>query len=330
MRLPYFLFFNAVMKKLAFIGTYSTEYLLLIGGLILLSLHYFVVAIPVNVQMIVLMILVFLIGVPHGALDFMVDEQNETITKNQFSIKKFVLTYMLRLIGFSFIWMFPSIAFTLFFVFSAYHFGETDLNTFVKTKDSAHVLYFAYGVFILSLLLLNHLDDVASLVPLMGDSIVEKPWFAFLKTNHLAITIGVFVFFVGTFVFHVFKNKMLPLNLQQIVQFSILLIVVSLLPMLLAFTFYFTIWHSLLSVRNIFRYLQDLKNPQKFSIICNKSVLFSLIALGGIALLYFGMQYYFPKVNLLFALLVMLSILTLPHLTVMHEMYKNSIKNKWA
>jgi beta-carotene 15,15'-dioxygenase len=318
------------MKKLAFIGTYSTEYLLLIGGLVLLSLHYFVVPIPVNVQMIILMILVFSIGVPHGALDFMVDEQNETITQNQFSIKKFVFTYMLRLTAFSLIWFFPSIAFTLFFVFSAYHFGETDLNAFVKSKRSAHILYFSYGVFILSLLFIQHLDDVALIVPLMGDSIAEKPWFTFLQTHHMAITIVLFVSFVSIFTVHVLQNKMLPLNRKQIVQFGILLLIVSLLPMLLAFAFYFAVWHSLLSVRNIFRYLQDLKNPQKFSIICNKSVMFSLIALGGIALLYFGMQYYFPKVNLLFALLVVLSVLTLPHLTVMHEMYKNSIKNKWA
>jgi beta-carotene 15,15'-dioxygenase len=318
------------MKKLAFIGSHSIEFLLLIGGIILLLMHLLVINIPVNVQMIVLVVLVFLIGVPHGALDFMVDEQNETITHQQFSIKKFVFTYMLRLVAFSLIWLFPSIAFSLFLIFSAYHFGETDLSAFVKSKDSANVLYFAYGIFILSLLFLNHLDDVAMLVPLIGDSIAEKPWFTFLQSHHIAITLCLFVFFLGTLAFYISQNKMQALNRMQIVQFGILLLVVSLLPMLLAFTFYFAIWHSLLSVRNIFRYLQDFKNPQKFSIICNKSVLFSLIALVGIGLLYFGMQYYFPKVNLLFALLVMLSILTLPHLTVMHEMYKNNIKNKLA
>lgn len=316
------------MKKLAFVGTHAFEYLLLTGGIILLLLHLLVIQIPVNVQMIFLVVLVFLVGVPHGALDFMVDEQNETLTHQQFSIKKFVTTYLLRLIAFSLIWIFPSFAFSLFLIFSAFHFGETDLSSFVKSKDTAHILYFSYGIFILGLLFLNHLDDVAMLVPLIGDSVAEKPWFAFLQAQHLVITILLLLFFLGTLTFYVLKNKMQPIRRMQIVQFSILLLVLSLLPMLLAFTFYFAIWHSLLSVRNIFRYLQDFKNPQKFSIICNKSVLFSVIALVGIGILYFGMHYFFPKVNLLFALLVMLSILTLPHLTVMHAMYQNNIKHK--
>ncbi len=316
------------MKKLAFIESYSFEFLLLIGGILLLFLHLFIIQIPMNVQMIILVILVFLIGVPHGALDYMVDEQNEAITKRKFSIQKFVITYMIRLIGFSLIWMFPSVAFILFLFFSAFHFGETDLSALVKSNKSANLLYFAYGLFILSLLFLNHLDEVAILVPLIGDSISDKTWYTFIHAHHIAITIGLLFFFLGLFAIHFFQHKMHPIDAKRMIQFSILLIVVSCLPMLLAFTFYFAIWHSLLSVRNIFSYLQDFKNPQKFSIICNKSVMFSLVALAGIAVLYFVMQFYFPKVNLLFALLVMLSVLTLPHLTVMHEMYRNSIKNR--
>jgi beta-carotene 15,15'-dioxygenase len=97
--------------------------------------------------------------------------------------------------------------------------------------------------------------------------------------------------------------------------------------MLLAFTFYFALWHSILSVRNIFSYFKSFNSTQKFTLICSKSILFSLLALGSIVGLYFGLHYFIPDMNLLFALLIVLSVLTLPHLTVMHSMYKKHSRN---
>ena len=96
--------------------------ILLVVGLFFLGFHYFVFPIDPKIQMIVLLSLVFLVGVPHGALDFLVDEQNKEAVQQPFSIKKFVSIYLLRLFAFSLVWIFPWVAFSIFIVFSIYHF----------------------------------------------------------------------------------------------------------------------------------------------------------------------------------------------------------------
>ena len=119
---------------------YKTEVILLMIGVVMLYIHYMVVCVPLNIQMIILLVLVFVIGVPHGALDFLVDEQNENLAKKTFSIKKFITFYLFKLFAFSLLWLFPWVAFSLFMVFSIYHFGETDMHIIVKNKKTVSCL----------------------------------------------------------------------------------------------------------------------------------------------------------------------------------------------
>ncbi len=272
--------------------------------------------------MVVLLVLVFLIGVPHGALDFLVDEQNESLAKNKFSIKKFVSTYLFKLFAFSLFWLFPWIAFSLFILFSIYHFGETDMSSILKNKKNATFLYVVYGVFILTILLLSHLSEITATIPVIEPFIRESSLYYFLEKNSKSITIVTTSIFVMTIIWQK-RNNNISFNIFQTIQFTVLVLIISLLPLLLAFSFYFALWHSILSVRNIIVYFKASNNAKKFKAFCGKSLLFSLLALGSIIGLYAALQYFMPQTNLLFALLIVLSVLTLPHLSVMHNMYQN-------
>jgi hypothetical protein len=85
----------------------TTEFFLLLAGLLTLIYHFLLFPISNDSQMIILLSLVLLVGVPHGALDFLVDEQNETLRNNVFSLKKF---------GFSHGWLFQFLLYFLFFI----------------------------------------------------------------------------------------------------------------------------------------------------------------------------------------------------------------------
>ncbi len=308
----------------------TTEYVLLALGLIALVFHSYVIPMPLHIQMGILLTLVFLIGVPHGALDFLVDEQNEELVKRTFSIKKFVSVYLTRLFAFSLFWFMPWVAFSLFMVFSIYHFGETDMSSIMKPNKTSTILYVAYGSLILSVLLLSHLSEIAASIPIVGDFLNGTTFYFFLEQFSSLIISALALFFISVVYFLHRKGEIIKISFSQILQFSTLLLVISLLPLLLAFTFYFALWHSILSVRNIFSYFKDFNNSKKFTVFCNKSILFSLLALGSIVGLYFALDYFIPDMNLLFALLIVLSVLTLPHLAVMHRMYKNFSRNKLA
>jgi Brp/Blh family beta-carotene 15,15'-monooxygenase len=310
------------MKNLYSIN-FKTEAILLIFGCMFLGLHYYIFPIDPKTQMIVLLSLVFLVGVPHGALDFLVDEQNKVALQQKFSIKKFVSLYLLRLFSFALIWIFPWVAFSIFMVFSIYHFGETDMAGMLKTKKKAAILYFAYGSFILGVLLLVHLPQIKDTLPIIKEFVENSNLYAQLEANRYLIIMALGFLFIIAIVYQKSIDNIV-VTLPQLIRFIFLLVIITLLPLLMAFTFYFALWHSLLSVRNIFSYFKSFNNDKKFAVICNKSVLFSLLALGGMVILYFVLNYFLPDMNMLFALLIILSVLTLPHLQVMHRMYQNS------
>ncbi len=315
------------MKIYINIKNTQIESILLLVGLLTGFIHFYVVSIDIDIQMIILLSLVFLIGVPHGALDFLVDEQNEVVDNKKFSIKKFLRIYLFRLFIFSLLWMLPWLAFSLFIVFSIFHFGETDMSSIMKPYKSSIPLYISYGAFILSLLLLTHVKEIEVAVPIIGNYLKGSVFYDFIQ-HYSYIIISIFAAtFLSILFWQIRKNNTVNIDIWKIVQFGFLIFIISTLPMLLAFTFYFALWHSILSVRNIFSYFKSFNNNKKFVLICNKSILFSLLALGSIVGLYFGLHYFMPDMNLLFALLIVLSVLTLPHLTVMHSMYKNYSRN---
>lgn len=315
------------MKRLSTINYYNTESILLILGVLLLITHYYIFPIDPKVQMVILLTLVILVGVPHGALDFLVDEQTKVALQQNFSIKKFVILYLFRLFSFALIWIFPWVAFSIFMVFSIYHFGETDMAGLLKTKKKSGILYVAYGAFILGVLLLVHLPQIKDTLPVIKNFVENSDLYLLLEANRYLIIMALGFIFIVAIVYQKSIDN-IEVSLPQLVRLIVLLAIITLLPLLMAFTFYFALWHSILSVRNIFSYFKSFNNDKKFAIICNKSILFSLLALGGMFMIFFVLNYFLPDMNMLFALLIILSVLTLPHLQVMHRMYQNlNIKN---
>jgi beta-carotene 15,15'-dioxygenase len=308
------------------INNITTEFFLLLAGFLTLVYHFLLFPISNDTQMIILLSLVLLVGVPHGALDFLVDEQNETLKNNVFSLKKFLTVYLTRLFVFALFWFLPWLAFSIFIIFSIFHFGETDMSAFVKPNKYVGVLYFSYGALIISILLLSHLSEIEYSLPAVSISLKQSNIYTFL-INKTPYIISFFSFlFLSVFFMQKRNGFINKISVYQVVQFICLLAVLTFLPLTLAFTFYFALWHSILSVRNIFAYFKNFNSNKKFSLICGKSLLFSLLALGSILGLYFVMNFYIPNFNMLFALLIVLSVLTLPHLAVMHGMYKNYSK----
>jgi len=315
------------MKRLSTINYYNTESILLILGVLLMITHYYIFPIDPKVQMVILLTLVILVGVPHGALDFLVDEQTKVALQQNFSIKKFVILYLFRLFSFALIWIFPWVAFSIFMVFSIYHFGETDMAGLLKTKKKSGILYVAYGAFILGVLLLVHLPQIKDTLPVIKNFVENSDLYLLLEANRYLIIMALGFIFTVAIVYQKSIDN-IEVTLPQLVRLIVLLAIITLLPLLMAFTFYFALWHSILSVRNIFSYFKSFNNDKKFAIICNKSILFSLLALGGMFMIFFVLNYFLPDMNMLFALLIILSVLTLPHLQVMHRMYQNlNIKN---
>lgn len=299
---------------------------LLVAGFLLLTVQQFIQPIPVQLQFIFFLTGIVLIGVPHGAADMLVASKNSDDKKVFFSSLQFLTNYLVRLVLFAAVfWFFPLAANLMFVFFAAYHFGETDLHQF-KTNTIAGKLFVAsYGLVILGAILLNNFEEVMPLFQLFESGTKYAGFINLVDKNRYVILsfCGV-LFFAATFFYFYFDVDNRFDKGQFLVQFALILIILYNLPMLLGFTFYFVVWHSVLSLKNIVGYLR-IDGMFATARIAKQISIYSVIAMGGIVLFGIAGSMFFDNNKMMVSVFIGLAVLTAPHMQIMHNMY-NSIR----
>ncbi len=296
---------------------------LLLSGCVLLLFQQYILPFNNSIQVIIFLSGILLLGVPHGAADLMVATQNATSSKKSFSKFRFLTVYLSRLFTFAAIlWFFPVAGNLLFILFAAYHFGETDLYQFKTNTLSGKAFVIFYGLLILSVIVLHHFEEVKPLFQLFSagrQNIVFINWLDINRYNIISVS-GI-LFFTTTFIYFL-RNSNTGTNDkgQFLIRFAVILLIVFNLPMLLGFTFYFVVWHSVLSLNNITTYLRKNNSFTKNS-IKREMILYSGLAIGGITL--FGLTgFMFINTSAIVGYLFLgLAVLTAPHMQIMHDMY---------
>ncbi|MBC7536273.1 MAG: Brp/Blh family beta-carotene 15,15'-dioxygenase [Ferruginibacter sp.] len=296
---------------------------LLAVGCLLLFLQQFFPPISINLQFIIFMTGIILLGIPHGAADILVATQSADMENKTFSKFRFLSIYVGRIILFAVIFYFlPLLANFIFIIFAAYHFGETDLYQFKTDTLPGKIFVISYGLVILSVILLHHFEEVKPLFLQFQSGKENITVINWIEANRYKIlSVSGILFFTSTFIYFL-KNAHLDNNENGyfLIRFAVILFILFNLPMLLGFTFYFVVWHSFLSLNNIVTYL---KNKNKFSnyIITRQIAFYSTLAIAGIVLV--GMTgFIFLNASATMSYLFLgLAVLTAPHMQIMHEMY---------
>ncbi len=300
-----------------------TRIYLLISGCALLLFQQYIWPVSTAVQFIIFLFGILLLGVPHGAADLLVATHNADFKKTSFSNLRFFVIYLSRLFLFAVIlWFFPVVGMIMFIVFAAYHFGETDLYQFNTNTFPGKLFVLSYGLLILSVILLHHFEDVIPLFQMFEAGRQNSELIQSIGDNrYLILSISGILFFTATF-FYFLLNRNAPSEDKGafLIRFACILVILFNLPMLLGFTFYFVLWHSVLSLRNIFTYLRN-SNNYKTSSIGRQMLFYSLLAIVGIGL--FGLTgFMFISSNAVVGYLFLgLAVLTAPHMQIMHDMY---------
>ena len=303
--------------------------LLLITGFFLLVFQQYIYPIPVQVQFFLFLTGIILLGVPHGAADLLIATKHAGDEHIKFSSTKFFINYLSRLMLFAVILYFlPLLGNLLFIFFAAYHFGETDLNQFKTNSLPGKLFVVSYGLVILGVILLNHFEEVKPLLMQFNAGVQHTDFINWID-QHRYIILSAFglLFFTSTFIyFAVNTNNQQHLQGQFLVQFALIIFILYKLPMILGFTFYFVVWHSLLSLRNIVGYLRK-DGLFSFVQITRQIGLYSVLAIAGTVL--FGLTgiMFINNDAIIVYVFLGLAVLTAPHMQIMHDMY-NSIRIK--
>jgi len=305
---------------------------LLLSGCILFIFQEYILPVDTDIQFIIFLCGILLLGVPHGAADLLVANQNAGFQKKAFSQIRFLAIYLLRLFLFAAIlWFFPITGNLLFILFAAYHFGETDLYQFKTNTLIGKLFVISYGLLILSVILLHHFEEVKPLFQMFEagkENVVFINWLDVNRYNIISVS-GI-LFFTTTFIYFLRNSNTGSRDKGEfLIRFAVILLILFNLPMLLGFTFYFVVWHSVLSLNNIINYLRKNEAFTRNS-IRKEIILYSGLAIGGIAL--FGLTgFMFINSNAVVGYLFLgLAVLTAPHMQIMHDMYNSLRQTKPA
>lgn len=296
---------------------------LLISGCLLLLFQQYILPVSTATQFIIFLTGILLLGVPHGAADLLVAAQNSGSGKKSFSKFRFLAVYVSRLLAFAALfWFFPVAGNLLFIFFAAYHFGETDLYQFKTNTVLGKLFVVSYGLLILSVLLLHHFEEVKPIFQLFQsgkENAALINWIEIHRYNIISVS-GI-LFFTSAFVYFLMnRNSASKDKGEFLVRFAVILFILFNLPMLLGFTFYFVVWHSVLSITSIVTYLKKDKTNSG-SIITNQILLYSGLAMGGIVLFGLAGFMFISSETVTGYLFLGLAVLTAPHMQVMHDMY---------
>ena len=296
--------------------------LMAIGALMLLLQKQLPVFFTEENQVYLFLAGILVLGIPHGAADLMVASSAGTDERKRFSTIRFLFVYLLRLGLFGlFFWLFPLWGNIFFVLIAAYHFGETDLHRFKTETTIGKLFVISYGLLILGFILLHHFD---SLIPLFNlfpsgrNAANLIQWVA--QNRYIILGLIVLHFFIITFIYF-YKHE---INTHDsgifLVHLAIILPILYFLPMMMAFTFYFIIWHSLLSLQNILRFLQK-QNKFNNKQITVQILFYSTLAMVGIGLAGAAGFMFINHHTMLVYVFIGLAVLTAPHMQVMHDMY---------
>ncbi|TAE69418.1 MAG: hypothetical protein EAY68_03695 [Bacteroidetes bacterium] len=305
-------------------------YLLLVGVLLLtIAIHVLVNPIPAQWQYLFFGVLVLSTGIPHGAVDHLVERQTKALLHTKFSAVRFYIAYLLPMVVYGVAWLiFPTLSLYYFLYLSATHFGETDIPLTNQNSHLVHLLQISFGVLMLSTILAFHIPQVT--VMLSELQTFHSSLFTVLRWAYLPMVMVALPALVFLLVFTLlFAQKQIPIHVFT--RAMLLYVPTSLaayyLPLLVVFSLYFGLWHSVVSLQNIRIHLSALRaKPITWWQLVIQCIPYTVLAFAGIGGFIWLANIYNSIHTLVLGGFIGIAILTLPHSQVMGSMYERMAK----
>jgi lycopene beta-cyclase len=239
----------------------------------------------------------FLVGIPHGALDNIVISGNI----NERIRISFIIKYLSIAFVYFILWMFaPSIALIFFLLYSAWHFGQSDMQEWFPKSNKAFQ-NIAWGVMLLSIILLGHINETNEILSIMNT--INIP-----LDNSTGYTLAI-ISTIISLCWAVYRSKTAMI-------LSIVTLFISLyLPLLTSFAIYFIGQHSITG----WSHLKSSLKADNF-LLFKKALPFNLGAWLLLILMILNINSLW-----LGTFFILISCISLPHVFIMNRFYNNSV-----
>jgi Brp/Blh family beta-carotene 15,15'-monooxygenase len=277
----------------------------------------------VSSSLVVALVLIVLIGIPHGANDHLlffnlinkrVDEKNEKSTLFFSSYIGLILLYVCCW------YLFPTFSLGLFILISIYHFGQS--NVYISPIESKFVKLisiFLSGSFVLLTPIFAHIETALPVI----QTLTKNPDFFVISDklgNKLAISTGILMI-IHWVILMVSKHINLKDGLIEILNVFLLFGLFYYSPLWIGFAIYFTLWHAIPSIEDQINFFKTTRENYNLGKYIREIFPFSLIALLGLFLAFQFSGDYISVNQGLALLFSFIAVITLPHMIMMDLLY---------
>ncbi len=298
----------------------KASFLFLSATLISISLFAGFESVELSFQVYAALFCIALVGIPHGAIDHVLFLEARKTKPVYFYV------FYLGLMGvYGVFWQIVPLWSMLFFlVLSAFHFGESQFSGLsAMAKPLRLVLNLAWGCSILSGLVYYNLPEIQELAMLSDDISPLLRGFD-MAVYRLLLPLSTLCTLVILGVGLYRKTVNTERFFTEIYTLALIHFCFFVLPLIVGFTLYFVILHSLKVLKDEFTYL--LVRRQNFSLWEFVKLLspFTLLSIAGTTLLLYISHIEWIEISNVLLVLILISILTLPHSIVMNGFYQQS------
>ena len=264
---------------------------------------------------------VFVIGIPHGAVDHVVAADLYGMRQRLTDHLLFYSSYLLVMLLVGLLWFFyPLAGMILFLLISVYHFGQADMVALVQTGSPFSGLFsWSRGMMIIATIIFA---DPYVCLPIIEAAIRMSPeWFSFLYHHSTIILItAIAQYFVLVLI--VLSSGALNVSRLRFLGDSLLLTALLVLTHpLIGFALYFALWHSIGHVQEMIAFFRDNGRHVTIWSFYRMALPFTLVSLFGLTVLFFIQRTFSVGNEMISLLFILISVLTLPHMIIVDRMY---------
>ncbi|WNJ15996.1 Brp/Blh family beta-carotene 15,15'-dioxygenase [Pontibacter sp. G13] len=280
--------------------------------------------IPPHIETIWAFALILIVGIPHGAVDHVSFRAQYPVHPIWFYVGYMSLVglYLLSWISF------PAFSISIFLLLSAFHFGQSQFSDLSKIPKWVFVIMAgSWGTSILSGLIFYHFESIEQLLLQSPDLsqmavVLNYEWFDGIWRGSTIVAFGGLVMaYMGGYI-----GK--PRLGYEIAIFCLIHICFWVLPLLVGFCVYFVVWHSAKVMGEDYGIIRSRKPSLTFWGFVKLLIPFTLFSIFGITMIIAISLLGWIQVSEILMVLVMLSILTLPHSIIMDGFYRQLYPSK--
>ncbi|WP_425235990.1 Brp/Blh family beta-carotene 15,15'-dioxygenase [Ulvibacterium sp.] len=259
-------------------------------------------------------ILILTFGMLHGANDLKLIRKSTGNNSGKKPFLRILFLYVtVVILGFALFYFLPGLAFFLFIVVSAYHFGEQHWAPKLKGKGLLKpALELIYGLLVLSILFQAHPETVSSVIERITKYNIPQAYYQW--------SVWICGFLTALIFLLLYLQKRIKAHpVKQLFFLVVFLVVFSTASLLWSFAIYFILWHSLPSIADQIVFLYGGLTRHSFLKYIKSSFIYWLVAALGSAGILFILKDDLQASLSLF--LSFLAAITFPHVFVISRLH---------